>query len=158
MNEDPRWLVPVLAMWALIPVALGGWMAVDAVLMWWPAFHVEDPPWHGRPLLSFILLLPFAPVALALGAVSVAIWLDRQPQPRSGAIAAPVLVAMTSLTPSAVRLILPSEDPYTGAGFPGAALIGSVVLAIACTLVFGLPAVILALGRSWSATTQPTQP
>lgn len=135
----------------LPPVALALFVALNAQRELSPANRGQEPAFIEADDLRFVLgaavvasgsiaLLTLARIALALACLCFPSRLRRLR--RSWLVPLASLAAAGS-TP-VVCLLLPPEDPYTGAGFPGAAVLGAVVFGI-IGAGFALPSIALFL-------------
>ncbi|MCC6678209.1 MAG: hypothetical protein IT436_13795 [Phycisphaerales bacterium] len=130
----------VLALWLALPSLLALLMAADAIVEWFPIGRESPfmPAWvlGGQLIVAVVGAL----AAVAAGAVGV----RHAMQARGAAANGWWTWLMSCASPIAVQLLMPAEDPYTGAGWPAGSVLGACALCVPVGLLFVVPAILSA--------------
>ena len=156
-----------LCAWLCIPPALGILLVWQAISRWWnPPAPGIDPFFDsvGRPVEPFYTqnelhgqLAGAMAVAVVLAAAPLLAFVVNAARDQSRGSMWRVVsrwsMVVAAFAPVICRLVLPIEDPYTGAGSPLAVALNVAFFGGVFAVIFALPAAILALsGRSRGTT------
>jgi hypothetical protein len=159
MKHGPRVLRSLLYAWLLVPPALACIMAWEAIGRWWsPPAPGVDPFFDsvGRPHETFystaelrtqLALAMVVAVACFIPPVVRLVLCVTNNEGSTGARRRMIdwSLVLVAFSPVVSRLIIPAEDPYTGAGSPLAVLISLLFGGAFFGVLFAMPAFALAV-------------